>query len=187
MLKNPLPWLLLLAVVLGAWLWMVLFRDVKFEVALPAPLPPASVEGWVNTSAPLKKSDIEGKWVVVDYWATWCGPCVASFPEMVRLRDEWKDKGLVVVGITSDTSAEMDKIKALMKKINGFDWPVAYGGEEAFALNGVSGIPHIDLFNPEGKRVWNGHPAQLEDILVQHIGGGTADEADTETTPAATF
>jgi thiol-disulfide isomerase/thioredoxin len=183
MLKNPVPWLLLLAVVLGAWIWMVMFQGVAREVALPAPLPPASVEGWVNTAAPLKKSDLEGKWVVVDYWATWCGPCIASFPEMVRLRDEWKDKGLVVVGITSDTSGEMDQIKGIMSKIKGFDWPVAYGGEEAFGLNGVSGIPHIDFFNPEGKKVWSGHPGNLEEILAQHLGGAASGVEATEAAP----
>lgn len=170
MLKNPLPLLLLLAVVLGAWLWMVLFRDVQYEVALPQPLPAASVEGWLNTDAPLKTADLKGKWLVVDYWATWCGPCIASFPEMVELRDQWQDKGVMVVGIAEDTSAKMDEMKSIMNKIKGFDWPVAYGGREAFALNGIRGIPHIDLFNPDGKKVWSGHPMELEAVLVQHVG-----------------
>lgn len=172
MLKSPVPWLLLLAVVLGAWIWMVLFRDMTYEVSLPAPLPQAAVEGWVNTDAPLKKSDLQGKWIIVDYWATWCGPCIASFPDLARLNAEWKDKGVMVVGITSDTSSDMEAIKAIINQTEGFSWPVAYGGEEAFGLAGVTGIPRVFLFNPEGKKVWDGHPMELEDALVRHVAGG---------------
>ena len=128
MLKSPVPWLLLLAVVLGAWVWMVLFRDVAYEVQLPAPLPEASVEGWVNTDGPLKKSDIAGKWVIVDYWATWCGPCLDSLPDLARLNKEWQGRGVTVVGITEESSSKLGDIKSVIEGIEGFTWPVAYGG-----------------------------------------------------------
>ncbi len=172
MLKSPIPWLLLLAVVLGAWIWMVMFRDMTYEVPLPAPLPPASVEGWMNTDGPLKKSDLEGKWVIVDYWGTWCGPCLDSLPDLARLHNEWKGKGVTVVGITNEDSSKKSDIEAVIAGVKGFTWPVAYGGAEAWGMAGVSAVPHVFLFNPEGKKVWDGHPVQLEEALMQHVGSG---------------
>ena len=172
MLKNPVPLLVLLAAVLGVWIWMVMFRDVDYGVQLPAPLPPAAVEGWTNTDAALKGSDLAGKWVVVDYWATWCGPCLMSLPDLARLHGEWKDRGVMVVGITNENSNKLADIEGVIKQIEGFTWPVAYGGEEAWSLAGVTGVPHIVLYNPEGKKVWHGHPVQLEDALLQHVAGG---------------
>jgi len=51
---------------------------------------------------PLSLNDIKGKVVIVDFWATWCGPCVMSIPELVDLQDKYKAKGLVVIGISVD-------------------------------------------------------------------------------------
>jgi thiol-disulfide isomerase/thioredoxin len=51
---------------------------------------------------PLSLDEIKGKVVIVDFWATWCGPCLVSIPELVDLQDKYMAKGLVVIGISVD-------------------------------------------------------------------------------------
>ncbi len=71
------------------------------------PLKPAAYAGMVKASA--------GKVLVVNFWATWCGPCVAEFPEFVKLTDEYKSKGVRFVHITADDVSDLKKAVAFLK------------------------------------------------------------------------
>jgi peroxiredoxin len=53
-------------------------------------------------------SAYRGKVVLLDFWATWCGPCMQSVPELVRHSEKYRDKGLVVLGVSMDTLSEAD-------------------------------------------------------------------------------
>lgn len=69
------------------------------------PMPPLQVQGWVNGE--VKPADMKGKVVVVDFYATWCGPCMAAIPHNNQMLEKYKDKGLVIVGVcTSDRGQE---------------------------------------------------------------------------------
>lgn len=72
------------------------------------PLKPAAYAGMIKASA--------GKVVVVNFWATWCGPCVAEFPEFVKLTDEYKTKGVRFVHITADDMSDLKKAVAFLKE-----------------------------------------------------------------------
>jgi len=72
-------------------------------------------------NAPVKLADYKGKVAIVNFWATWCGPCKTEIPDFVRLYDEYKDKGLVIVGISVDDSAE--QLQAFMKEYK-MNYPV---------------------------------------------------------------
>jgi thiol-disulfide isomerase/thioredoxin len=69
---------------------------------------PLAVETWVNGS-PLRDEDLKGKVVLLDFWAVWCGPCVASFPHLRALTEKYADKGLVIIGLTTYFNYEWDE------------------------------------------------------------------------------
>ncbi len=121
-----------------------------------------------TTQAGLKKlSDLKGKVVVIDFWATWCGPCVASFPNVRELTAHYRDLDVVVLGVTSlqgrvhglqsapiDTKNDPKKEYALMNdyiKAKDITWTVAFSSEEVFNPDyGVQGIPHMVIVAPDG-------------------------------------
>jgi peroxiredoxin len=72
-------------------------------------------------NAPVKMADYKGKVVIVNFWATWCGPCKTEIPDFVKLYDQYKDKGLMIVGISVDDSPE--QLQAFMKEYR-MNYPV---------------------------------------------------------------
>jgi thiol-disulfide isomerase/thioredoxin/phage terminase small subunit len=99
---------------------------------------------------------LRGKLVLLDFWATWCGPCMAEAPHMVETNRTYGPQGLQIVGISLDRSpADLAN-----KKPAGFTWPqyLDTGGKVASQF-GVNGIPHVYLLGPEGQVLWHGHPA----------------------------
>lgn len=90
----------------------------------------------------------KGKYVLVDMWASWCGPCRSEIPNIAALYKEYKEKGLVVLGIV--VWDKVDKAREAMKEL-GISWPqLMEVGEQASEKYGVNGIPHIILFAPDG-------------------------------------
>jgi len=103
----------------------------------------------------LKLSELKGKVVLLDFWATWCSPCLAEVPNIKKAVDRFgKDGRFVVVGISLDTSEPV--AKAMVERF-GMNWPHLMLGpaeENPVAkLYGVSGIPAMFLIDAEGKVV----------------------------------
>ncbi len=76
------------------------------------------IKAWKN-GGPITLQQLRGKWVVLDFWGYWCGPCVGSMPELMKLHDDFGDKGLVVIAVHDDSVAsleEMDQNLAATKK-----------------------------------------------------------------------
>lgn len=85
------------------------------------PMPALTVTGWMNGE--VKPADMKGKVVLVDFYATWCGPCMASIPHNNELLQKYKDKGLVIVAVC--TSSRGQENMADVVKQHDIKYPTA--------------------------------------------------------------
>jgi len=150
---------------------------------------------WSSRAGVKSLADLKGKVVVLDFWATWCGPCVASFPEIRELAAHYKDADVVVVGVTSlqgrvlglpggpvDCRNDPAKEKSALAdfiKAKDMTWTVVVSAEDVFnPAYGVTGIPHMAIIAPDGTVRHNGlHPSSplaektaLIDALLKETG-----------------
>ena len=93
----------------------------------------------------------KGKVVLLNFWATWCGPCKAEIPGFVKLQEKYRDKGLVIVGYSVDDTAEKAKAYAAQYKMN---YPILLGeGREDLqdAYGPIWGLPSTFIISKDGK------------------------------------
>lgn len=94
--------------------------------------------------------DLKGKYVIIDFWGTWCGACIAGMPEMQTFRDRHKDK-IEILGIAKDRS--MDLWRSFVKE-KSMNWPNIFNGKDSenyVELFSVQGYPTKILIDPNGK------------------------------------
>lgn len=95
--------------------------------------------------------DYRGKWVLVNFWATWCPPCLAEVPELVALHNAHRNKDLIIIGISMDSTPESVADFAKRKKIS---YPLVLGSEKiAQQIGKVEVLPTSFLFGPDGRLV----------------------------------
>ncbi len=98
----------------------------------------------------LKLSDFHGKWVLVNFWATWCPPCLAEIPDLVKLSQERQDKDVIVIGIALNYRNSKDVTDFVQKQ--AIPYPMVLGNEDiAGDFGGLVGLPTSILFSPAGK------------------------------------
>jgi thiol-disulfide isomerase/thioredoxin len=117
--------------------------------------------------------DLKGKVVVVDFWATWCGPCIAEMPNMKKLYAEYKDKGVEFIGVSLDQPKEkggLDKLKKYVAE-NEIAWPQYYQGnywESEFSMSwGIGSIPCIFIVDADGKLYSTQASRKLETLIPE--------------------
>jgi len=129
--------------------------DAANNAALAPPALGAEAPGWTLEDPEGEKHSLEdyrGKVVVLDFWATWCGPCKKVMPDMQKLHEKHKDQGLVVIGMNA---WERGDAPAYMKQ-QGFDYKLLLNADDAAQKYGVRGIPAFFVIAPDGKLAWHG-------------------------------
>lgn len=95
-------------------------------------------------------ADYRGKWVVVNYWATWCAPCLDEVPDLVNLYDSRKDRDLMVFGVVFEYSARQEVEKFVDDML--MSYPVVLGNQRIISDIGSAEIlPTTYIYDPAGK------------------------------------
>lgn len=137
--------------------------------------PALTIATWVKGKE--VKSFESGHPYVVEFWATWCGPCIASMPHLSGLQKEYGNK-LTIIGVTSkDPNNTLDKVEAMVKtKGDTMGYTVAWDTDrttnEAYmrAAN-QNGIPTAFVIDQKGNVAWIGHPMLLDIVLEPVVAG----------------
>ena len=114
---------------------------------------------------PLSSADFKGKVMVVDFWATWCPPCVAEIPGYVEFQKKMADQGVTIVGLSLDEIAPADVKKFVVAR--GINYPVAIADQDLLGAFGkAEGIPATFVVDREGK------------IRFQKVGGAPIEDLE---------
>lgn len=134
---------------------------------------------------PVSMKDFRGKLVVVDFWATWCGPCRREMPELKRLYAQYHDRGVEFIGVSQDLPEEdggLDALKAFVAK-EEIPWPQFYSGGRSHRVMldgagvgdfseewGIEGVPTVFLVDANGNLYSADAGGQLETLITSLLG-----------------
>ena len=127
---------------------------------------------------PLKLSDFRGKYVLLDFWATWCGPCLVELPKMKSIYDRFKDDArFAMISLSADDDAQAAK-KCIEE--NQLEWHQGFIGRSSKVQSDycVSGIPSILLVGPDGKVVAKNLRDQAIVTELEKVLGSSAASSD---------
>lgn len=151
------PWRLPLAyLVAAAVLPFILLAVLAWRLLVGAPADTAAIGAAAPEFAladldgnPLRLADLRGRPVIVNFWASWCGPCVEEFPLLQRALDEHRAEGLAIVGIVFDDRSEA--ARAFLERMRT-GWPAAMDPNAAVAAAyGVSAPPASFFIDRQGR------------------------------------
>lgn len=123
----------------------------------------ASLEG-----KKVKLSDFRGKAVLLNFWATWCGPCKIEMPWFVELQKEYEPQGLQVLGVAVD-EADQEDIAKFAREM-GVNYPILIGTDAVgTSYGGVNVLPTTFFIDRDGKLVAREFGLQSRSVFVDHI------------------
>ncbi|MCL6261421.1 TlpA family protein disulfide reductase [Aquiflexum sp. TKW24L] len=121
----------------------------------------------------MKLSDLKGKLVYIDIWATWCGPCIAEHPQWDKVKEEYKDKPVVFLTVSIDNTREPWEKMVKNKKMEGLQWFAANAWQsELTQFFMVNSIPRFILLDKEGKIIdpsAERPSGKIREVLDKHL------------------
>jgi thiol-disulfide isomerase/thioredoxin len=156
--KNPalLFFAIVLVIMVFAAIGNKLFKNRSMGL-VGGEAPAIRIDEWITPNPP-RQSDLDGKVYVLDFWATWCLPCVQSIPHMIKLTDKYKNKAVSFIAVSVDNSSK--PVREMVKR-NGINYHVGMDNGLAEKYS-VSSIPSAFIIGRSGQIVWQGHPMESD-------------------------
>ena len=120
----------------------------------------------------------KGSIYVIEFWATWCPPCRRSIPHLTEVQAEFKDQGVTIIGVSSETAEKVKPFVAEMGDKMNYTVAICPGREVQTAYMtafGEGGIPHAFIVDKTGALVWHDHPMKNMDAVLKEVVAGTFD------------
>ncbi len=155
-----------------AWSALCLSLVLPAKAALPSlgePAPPFQLEKLLQapTNAPTRLADFHGSVLVLEFWATWCGPCVESIPHLNELADQFRDRPVKFLALTDENE---QVVRAFLKRRPAHTWIGLDGvGQSVRDSYGVTGIPTLFLISREGMIAAITHPGGLQAEHIEEV------------------
>jgi RNA polymerase sigma factor (sigma-70 family) len=144
----------------------LLVKKIRQEIRTK-PAPALVSRQWFNAPDGLRLDKLQGKVVLLDFWGTWCGPCVQKLPQTEALHQKYKDRGLVVIGVHSANDSE--NVGDFLKE-KGYTFPVVIDKGDTVKQYAVEAWPTYFLIDKSGKVAWGFEhdppkESQIEELL----------------------
>lgn len=134
-------------------------------VDLNTPMPEITAAGWLNGAA-VTPETLRGKVVVIDFFATWCGPCMAATPELVETAKRFQGKDVVFLGLTTQEAVAVPALQAYVERFQ-VPWVIGYGAEETKDRFKTDYIPRVWVVNKSGQITWDSYSrGTLEEAIT---------------------
>ncbi|MEE8557893.1 MAG: TlpA disulfide reductase family protein [Myxococcota bacterium] len=146
----------------------------KGDAEIPTPREAIPFELTRLDGTVLNALDLRGRHVLVDFWATWCAPCILEIPELNALHERYRGDGVEILAISID-DLPLEELGTWVRE-NGIEYPVALGTEELARRYGALGFPFHVLLSPSGSILESLSPGfhdrrELGELLDRHLSG----------------
>lgn len=167
-------------------------QPVMGKLSVGDPAPKIQVSSWVQGEA---VKEFEGdKVYIIEFWATWCGPCVAAIPHLNETYTSLKDKGLVVIGqnLGEDAPTATKFVKSMAGKMTyrvtvDDKTDGGFMAKNWLAAAGQNGIPCAFVVNKKGQVAYIGHPMELKESMLESLLAEPSTKPAGSSAPAATL